>query len=127
MINNYVVVVVVRSFMPVCLTRQTSPHCCRTQDSLPPPPPSPPLPPPSPPLRILRRTPWRRRRRTNRSAGYHRIIILSERETKIVTFTLLKGQSYEIDFENVDEKLTDLGLNKGRGRFFEFFGVISDF
>jgi hypothetical protein len=32
----------------------------------------------------------------------------------------LKGLFYEIDFENVDEKLTDLGLNKGRGWFLNF-------
>ncbi len=31
-----------------------------------------------------------------------------------------KGLSSEIDFENVDEKLTDLGLNKGRGWFLNF-------
>ncbi len=29
----------------------------------------------------------------------------------------LKGLSYEIDFEKVDQKFTDLGLNKGRNWF----------
>jgi hypothetical protein len=32
----------------------------------------------------------------------------------------LKGLSYEMDFENVDEKFTDFGLNKGRGWFLNF-------
>ncbi len=35
-------------------------------------------------------------------------------------YASLKGLSYEIDFENVDEKLTDLGLKKGRGWFLKF-------
>jgi hypothetical protein len=35
----------------------------------------------------------------------------------------LKGLSYEIDFEYVDVKLTDLGLNKGRGWFLNFSKV----
>ncbi len=32
----------------------------------------------------------------------------------------LNGLSYEIDFENVDLKYTDLGLIKGRGWFLNF-------
>jgi hypothetical protein len=36
---------------------------------------------------------------------------------------LLKGLSHEIDFENVDANLTDLGLNKGRGWFLNVWEV----
>jgi hypothetical protein len=39
---------------------------------------------------------------------------------KALIFFNLKGLSYEIDFENVDKKLRDLGLNKGRDWFLIF-------
>ncbi len=35
-------------------------------------------------------------------------------------FLSLKGLSHEIDFKNVEKKFTELGLNKGRGRFLNF-------
>ncbi len=41
-------------------------------------------------------------------------------KTRVHTPGTLKGLSYEIDFENVDENLKDLGLNKGRGWFLNF-------
>jgi hypothetical protein len=39
---------------------------------------------------------------------------------KFLNSEILKRLSHETDFENVDKKLTDLGLNKGRGWFFNF-------
>ncbi len=46
--------------------------------------------------------------------------VLEEVDQRALSKRHLKGLSYEIDFENVDKKLTDLGLNKGRGWFLNF-------
>ncbi len=39
---------------------------------------------------------------------------------KMKLLVTLKGLSHEMDFNNVDEKLTDVGLTKCRGWFLNF-------